>query len=102
MWQLQHFIEMINYYRNIWQQRSYILAPLTALTSTKAKWNWTKVHQLAFDKMKNIMTRERLLAYPNFSELFDIHMDANLYQLGTCISQNGKPIAFYSHKLNPA
>ena len=43
-----------------------------------------------------------LLAYPNFSEPFDIHMDASLYQLGACISQNRKPIAFYLQKLNPA
>ena len=33
---------------------------------------------------------------------FDIHMDVSLLQLGTCISQNGKPIAFYSCKLKPA
>ena len=93
---------MINYYRDIWPQRSHILAPLTALTSAKAKWKWTEEHQLAFDKIKRIMTRETLLAYPNFSVPFDIHTDASLYQLGTCISQNGKPIAFYSQKLNPA
>jgi cleavage and polyadenylation specificity factor subunit 1 len=52
--------------------------------------------------MKRVITRETLLAYPNFSEIFDIHTDASLYQLGACISQNGKPIAFYSRKLNPA
>lgn len=87
---------MINYYRDIWPQRSHILALLTALTSAKVKWKWTEEHQVAFDKMKQVMTRETLLAYPNFSEPFDIHMDASFYQLGACISQNGKPIAFYS------
>src|SRR5688572_31510806 len=46
--------------------------------------------------------RETHLAYPNFTEVFDIHTDASLTQLGACISQNGKPIAFYSRKLNPA
>ena len=43
-----------------------------------------------------------LLAYPNFGEGFEIHTDARLFQLGACILQNGKPIAFYSRKLNPA
>ena len=47
------------------------------------------------------MIVKTLLAYPNFKEPFHIHMDASLMQLGACISQNGKPIAFYSHKLNP-
>ena len=42
------------------------------------------------------------MAYPDFNEVFEIHTDASLYQLGACISQKGKPIAFYSRKLNPA
>ena len=52
--------------------------------------------------MKRVMTRETLLAYPDFKEPFHIHMDACLTQLGACISQIGWPIAFYSHKLKPA
>ena len=42
------------------------------------------------------------MGYPNFNEIFDIHTDASKTQLGAVISQNGKPIAFYSRKLNPA
>jgi hypothetical protein len=43
-----------------------------------------------------------MLAFPNFSKPFDIHTDASHTQLGAVISQAGKPIAFYSRKLNPA
>ena len=43
-----------------------------------------------------------LLAYPDFSKTFEIHTDASDYQLGAVISQEGKPIAFYSRKLNNA
>ena len=52
--------------------------------------------------MKRVISRGMLLAYPNFEEVFDIHTDTCLYQLGTCILQNDKPIAFYSRKLNLA
>src|SRR6476620_9142578 len=52
--------------------------------------------------MKWIITRDTLLAYPNFNKPFDIHTDASLLQLGACISQDGQPIAFYSQKLNLA
>ena len=48
------------------------------------------------------MARETILAYPNFNIPFEIHTDASAYQLGACISQKGKPIAFYSRKLTPA
>src|SRR5687767_2274320 len=100
--ELRKFIGMINYYRDIWPQRAHLLAPLTALTSDKVKWKWTEEHQQAFDEMKRAISRETLLAYPNFNEVFEIHTDASLYQLGACISQNGKPIAFYSRKLKLA
>src|SRR5688500_7803079 len=59
-------------------------------------------HQKAFDEMKRAISRETLLAYSNFNEIFEIHTNTSLYQFGTCISQKGKPIAFYSRKLNPA
>jgi hypothetical protein len=52
--------------------------------------------------MKRIMARETILAYPNFVIPFEIHTDASAYQLGAVISQNGKPIAFYSRKLTSA
>src|SRR5687768_15749206 len=100
--ELRKFIGMINYYRDIWPQRAHLLTPLTALTSEKVEFIWTEEHQRAFDEMKRAISRETLFAYPNFNEVFEIHTDASLYQLGTCISQNGKPIAFYSGKLNPA
>ena len=100
--QLRWFIGIIKYYQDIWPQHSHILAPLTALISGKVKWKWTNEHQTAFDEMKRVITRETLLAYPNFNKPFDIHMDASLQQLGACISQDGHSIAFYSQKLNLA
>jgi hypothetical protein len=85
----------------MWKERSEILAPLTKLTSTKNLWKWTDEQQNAFDTMKKIMARETILAYPNFEIPFEAHTDASAFQLGAVISQNGKPIAFYSRKLTP-
>src|SRR5210317_529644 len=93
---------MVNYYRDMWPKRSYLLAPLSALTSSKTKWNWTEECQQSFEQMKELIARETLLRYPDFNKPFEIHTDASQVQLGACISQEGKPIAFYSRKLNPA
>jgi hypothetical protein len=98
---VRRFIGLVNYYRDVWGKRSEILAPLTALTSINVKLTWTDKEQNAFDTMKRIMARETILAYPNFDQPFEIHTDASAFQLGACISQNGKPIAFYSRKLTP-
>jgi len=100
--QLRSFIGMVNYYRDMWPQRSHLLAPLSSLTSAKVKWTWTEECQTSFDNMKKLIAKETLLTYPNFNKTFEIHTDASKVQLGACISQEGKPVAFYSRKLNPA
>jgi hypothetical protein len=73
-----------------------------ALTSTTVCWQWSPEQQNAFQTMKKIMARETILAYPDFTKPFEIHTDASKTQLGACISQEGRPIAFYSRKLTPA
>ena len=93
---------MVNYYRDMWIHRSEILAPLTRLSSNKVPFQWTDVEQTAFETIKTIVGREVLLSYPDFSKPFHIHMDASKTQLGSVISQDKKPIAFYSRKLQPA
>ena len=100
--QLRRFIGMVNYYRDMWPQRSHFLAPLSSLTSVKVKWKWEPHHQVAFDQLKALIAKETLLTFPDFSKEFEIHTDASKLQLGACISQDGKPVAFYSRKLQPA
>ena len=51
---------------------------------------------------KRVIAKETILAFPDFSKPFTTHTDASHYQLGGVISQDGKPIAFYSRKLNDA
>jgi len=100
--ELRRFIGIVNYYRDMWIRRSEVLAPLSALTSKEAKWQWTNKEQKSFETMKKIISRETLLAYPDFNKPFVVHTDASHTQLGAVISQDDKPIAFYSRKLNPA
>ena len=99
--ELRKFIGIVNYYRDMWIRRSHVLAPLATLTSKTTKWRWGEREQWSFDKMKQIISKETLLAYPDFNKPFIIHTDASHTQLGAVISQNDKPIAFYSRKLKP-
>jgi hypothetical protein len=89
-----------------------MLAPLTSLVGecgqtkvTKAKgtkkvpWHWDKVHQRAFDHVKATIAKEVVLAYPDFSKVFEIYTDASSRQLRAVITQDNRPIAFFSWKL---
>ena len=94
---------MVNYYRDMWRRRSHLLAPLSALLSKKkSKWDWTEECEKSFQEMKEVMSEETLLAFPDFNKTFHIYTDASDYQLGGVIMQEGKPLAFYSRKLNDA
>ena len=52
---LSQFIGMINFYRDMWQDRSELLAPITALTSKNVKYNWKDEHQMCFVAIKRVI-----------------------------------------------
>ena len=99
---LRQFIGMINFYRDMWQKRSELLAPVTALTSKNVKYDWKDEHQNCFNAIKRVIGREVLLAYPDFNAPFEIRTDASKLQIGAFISQKGKPVSYYSRKMNSA
>ncbi len=111
--ELRHFLGMVKYYQDMWARCSEMLAPLTDLmgdcgetkttkmNKTKKKpWRWDLIHQQAFDNVKTAITKETVLAYPDFLKHFEIYTDASATQLGAVISQDNRPIAFFSIKLS--
>ncbi len=111
--QLRHFLGMVQYYRDLWARRSDILAPLTSLdgecsqtktTSAKGTKNvplhWDEVHQRAFNHVKATIAKDVVSAYPDYSKVFEICTDASSKQLGAVITQDNRPIAFFSQKLS--
>ena len=62
------FIGVINYYRKIWQRRSYTLAPLTRSKYIQRKFKRTQSEQDAIDKTKRIVAHDTLLTYLDFNE----------------------------------
>jgi hypothetical protein len=46
------------------------------------------------------IAKEVVLAYPDFTKPFDIYTDASTKQLGVLLTQDNRPIAFFSRKLS--
>ncbi len=87
--ELRHFLGMVQYYRDRRARRSKMLAPLTSLVeecsqtkvsrakgTKKVPWHWDEVHQRDFDHVKATIAREVVLAYPDYSKVFEIYTDA--------------------------
>ena len=100
--QLRHFLGMVDYYRDMWQRRSHILAPLTKLTGKGTPWSWGPEQDKAFREIKRMMAKETILAFPDFTKPFHIFTDASNTALGAVIMQDDRPLAFYSRKMNNA
>jgi hypothetical protein len=104
---------MVQYYRDLWTRRRNMLTLLTPLVgecghtkvsrakgTKKAPWHWDEIHQRVFDHIKATIAREVVLAYPDYSKVFEIYTSALSKQLGAVITQENRPIAFFSWKLS--
>ncbi len=72
-----------------------MLTPLTSLVgecsqtkTSKAKWtknvpwHWDEVHQRSLDHLKATIAKDVVLAYLDYSKVFEIYTDASSKQLG--------------------
>jgi hypothetical protein len=100
--QVRSFLGAINHYKQLIPHRSHLSTPLTNLTKKGTKFTWNSDCQVAFDALKTAIAKSVALAYPDFSKPFEIYTDASKFQLGAVISQNDRPLAFYSRKLTDA
>jgi hypothetical protein len=99
--ELRMFIGCVNYYHDMWPSCAHILKPLTDQSGLKkrAPIKWTDEMQQAFDKMRLLMAADALAAYTDHNKRFNVYTDASDFQLGACIIQDGRPVAYFSQKL---
>jgi hypothetical protein len=99
--ELHMFIGWVNCYCDMWASCAHILKPLMDQSGLKKKTpiEWTDEMQKAFNKMHLLMAVNALAAYPDQNKWFDVYTDASDFQLGACIIQEGRPVAYFLCKL---
>ena len=104
--QVQSFLGLASYYRKFIRNFTDVSRPLDGLRRCK-DFVWTDTHELAFNKLKEAITKESILHYPDFSKEFILTADASNEAIGGVISQiddegNDRPVTFASRALSSA
>ncbi|XP_074297249.1 uncharacterized protein LOC141627954 [Silene latifolia] len=65
-------------------------------------WEWSIDRKRAFERLKEAVMQEPVLALPDITKPFEVETNASDYALGGVLLQEGHPVAFESRKLNGA
>lgn len=98
--ELCSFLAFAGYYRRYIQDFSQVIRPLADLLppmstrkgsrASAVPWRWTGVEQAVFDRIKQLLSSPPVLAYQDFTQPFELHVDASARALGAVLYQKQK------------
>ncbi len=102
---------MLNYYRRFLPHSASTQIPLLDLTKGNKKKDttpiiWNTKTLTAFQKCKDDLANASQLAHPSDNKPISLMVDASDHAIGGVVNQlnqcSWQPLAFFSHRLNPA
>jgi len=74
---IKSFIGLSGYYRRFIPDYGKIAKPFTSLLKKDVELKWSDLCQKAFEDLKNVLTNEPLLQYPDFKQTFNVTCDTS-------------------------
>ena len=84
---LQSFLGMAVYFSHYIPGYTSLAAPLFELLKKKAKWEWGKEQEVAFQSIQRALASAPTLGHPRQGHPFCIYSDASDVAIGTCLQQ---------------
>ena len=99
--QLASFIGMETYMGNFMPHLSHHTEPLWAMLKQEAVFTWDEMANASFQKIKDLIAKSatKPLRYYDQRKPVTVQVDASQRGLGTCLLQEGEPIAYASKSL---
>ena len=106
--ELRSFLGMTNFFRRGMRHYSAIAAPLYDMLHRSYKWSttWSPPAITAFEDLKLALSTAPILAAPDFTQPFTLHVDASELATGAFLAQgtggSERVIAYHSARHSPA
>jgi hypothetical protein len=101
VFEVQSFHGLARFYRKFIQNFSRINAPMMDTMKKRHKsFHWMEEAEKSFNMLKKKITEQPILVFPDFSKTFQVRCDASGFAIGAVLSQDDRPIAYFSEKLN--
>ena len=109
--EVRQLVALCGFYHQFVEEFQAIAAPLTAMFKADFEWEWTAVHQAAFDKLKQGMRNATNVSAIDPRQPYHLYTDASKDCVGTMLAQvcaHGRykehlpPIAFMLRKMQSA
>ena len=100
------FLGLTGFYRRFIPKYAEIARPLYDLTKKDHAFVWDDDCEKAFQNLKNALTSDAILVFPDFTQKFVLATDASDIGIGACLSQEHdgilKPIGYAGRAFNKA
>ncbi|CAA0819578.1 Uncharacterized mitochondrial protein AtMg00860, partial [Striga hermonthica] len=97
--EVRSFLGLAGYYRRFIEGFSKIALPLSQLTRTSMKFEWTDRCEASFQNLKRRLTSAPVLTIPDPSRSFTIFSDSSRQGLGCVLMQDGQVVAYASRQI---